>query len=82
MNDYFDFSNYELDLIKNGLWIMMTQKAKNSMENSEKEAVQNHEKLSLELFELCLKIKSRNDNCINLSSHELSLIKSGLMFLH
>ena len=82
MNDYFDFSNYELDLIKSGLWIMMTEKAKNSMETTEIKAEQNHEELSLELFELCLKIKSRNDNCINLSSHELSLIKSGLMFLH
>ena len=81
MNDYFDFSNYELDLIKSGLWIMMTEKAKNSMEATEIKAEQNHEELSLKLFELCLKIKSLNDNHINLSPYELSLIKSGLMFL-
>ena len=80
MNDYFDFSNYELGLIKSGLWIMMTKKAKNSME-IETEAEQNQEELSLALFELCLKIKSLNTNCINLSPHELCLIKSGLMFL-
>lgn len=81
MNNYFYFSNYELDLINSGLLIMMTKKAKKSMEIREKEKERYHEELSLELFELCLKIKSLDNEHINLSSHELDLVKSGLITL-
>lgn len=81
MNNYIYFSNYELNLINSGLLIMMTKKAKKSMEVMEKEREPYHEELSLELFELCLKIKSFDNEHINLSSHELDLVKSGLITL-
>ncbi|ALF60897.1 MULTISPECIES: hypothetical protein [Psychrobacter] len=81
MNNYFYFSNYELDLINSGLLIMMTKKAKKSMELTEEKREHDYEEVSLELFELCLKIKSLSNEYTNLSSHELDLIKSGLIIL-
>lgn len=79
MNHYLALSDYEINLINSGLLIMMTKNAKNSLTAVQVETKQYHEMLSLELFELCSKVKLLNvDRYLNLSKHELSLIKKSL----
>ena len=82
MDHYVALSDYELSLISGGLRIMMTENAKASMGVTEKYIKQYYETLSLELFTLCSKVKAPNmDKYIELSLHELKLMKNGLMFL-
>lgn len=82
MNHYLALSDYELSFISGGLRIMMTENAKTSMETAKKDSKKHYETLSLELFTLCSKVKTPNMNkYIELSLHELRLMKNGLMFL-
>ncbi len=82
MNTHLDLLNHERSLIGDGLKIMIIQNAKNSMEVKKEETKQNHEDLSLDLIVLYSKVKLSDLNKhIQLSMHELKLIKSGLLFL-
>ena len=76
-----DFLDHELTLISQGLWLMLSKEAENSMRVKSR-VIKNDE-----LFNLCLKLKLYlkfkllNSKCIDLSFHDLSLVKSGLMLL-
>ncbi len=82
MSNYLDLSGNDLDLIGGGLRIMMTENAKISMEVTETKTKQRYESLSLELLTLCSKINLPDmGKYIELSVHELKLIKSALLLL-
>lgn len=82
MSNHLGLSNYELNLVSNGLQIMLIQNAKNSKEITEKQSQHQHESLGLELFALFSKVKRLDtDKDMDLSAHELKLMKNGLMFL-
>lgn len=82
MNTQLDLLDHERSLIGDGLKIMIIQNAKNSMEVKKEETKQNHEDLSLDLIVLYSKVKLYDlDKYIQLSLHELKLIKSSLLLL-
>lgn len=79
LNDVLNLTALERSLICNGITIIMKESSDKSVNSDQKEAAAQHQKDSLELLELRLKVEE--PNMMDFSFRDLVLMKEGLAAL-